>query len=88
MPVNIFDTHVLNRVVEHLDRPASFLLDAFFGQVQTEDSEEIHFDIDKSKPRLAPLVSPLVAGKVVDTKQLPPEGVRFSVGHESLCTAQ
>lgn len=68
MPVNIFDTHVLNRVVEHLDRPASFLLDAFFGQVQTEDSEEIHFDIDKSKPRLAPFVSPLVAGKVVDNE--------------------
>ena len=29
-------------------------------------SEEIHFDIDQSKPRLAPFVSPLVAGKVVD----------------------
>jgi hypothetical protein len=42
------------------------LLDVFFGQEQTEDSEEIHFDIDKSKPRLTPFVSPLVAGKVVN----------------------
>jgi len=32
--------------------------------VQTEESEEIHFDIDDSKPRIAPFVSPLVAGKV------------------------
>ncbi|MEJ2419498.1 MAG: major capsid protein [Exilibacterium sp.] len=63
--MDIFSTHVLNRVVEYLHRPASFLLDFFFGAVQTEDSEEIHFDIDKSKPRLVPFVSPLVEGKVV-----------------------
>ena len=63
--MDIFSTHVLNRVVEHLVRPASFLLDTFFTSIQTEESEEIHFDIDQSKPRLAPFVSPLVAGKVV-----------------------
>ncbi|AGH98947.1 major capsid protein [Micavibrio aeruginosavorus] len=66
MSIDIFNTHVLSKVVEKLERPSSFLLDAFFGQEQTEDSEEIHFDIDKSKPRLTPFVSPLVAGKVVD----------------------
>lgn len=66
--MDIFSTHVLNRVVEHLDRPASFLLDTFFASIQTEDSEEIHFDIDKSKPRLVPFVSPLVEGKVVATE--------------------
>ncbi len=63
--MDIFSTYVLNRVVENLQRPASFLLDMFFPAIQTEDSEEIHFDIDQSKPRLAPFVSPLVAGKVV-----------------------
>jgi hypothetical protein len=66
MSIDIFNTHILTKVVEKLDRPASFLLDVFFGQEQTEDAEEIHFDIDKSKPRLTPFVSPLVAGKVVD----------------------
>lgn len=66
--MDIFSTHVLNRVVKHLDRPASFLLDTFFPSIQTEDSEEIHFDIDKSKPRLVPFVSPLVQGKVVDAE--------------------
>ncbi|AIF81422.1 capsid protein of prophage [endosymbiont of Acanthamoeba sp. UWC8] len=63
--MDIFSTFVLNRTVEHLERPASFLLNSFFGSIQTEESEEIHFDIDKSKPRLAPFVSPLIAGKVV-----------------------
>ena len=66
MPIDIYTTHVLSKVVERLNRPASFLLDVFFGQVQTEDAEEIHFDIDKSKPRLTPFVSPLIAGRVVD----------------------
>lgn len=79
--MDMFSTHVLNRVVEHLERPASFLLDTFFGSIQTEDSEEIHFDIDKSKPRLAPFVSPLVAGKVVadegyETKSFKPAYVK------------
>lgn len=81
MPVDIFSTQVLNKTVEYLDRPASFLLDTFFGQVQTADTEEIFFDIDKSKPRLTPFVSPLVAGKVVadsgyDTKSFKPAYVK------------
>jgi len=62
--MDIFDTAVLNRVVQDLTRPSSFLLDTFFPQIQTEESEEIHFDTDDSKPRIAPFVSPLVAGKV------------------------
>ncbi len=66
--IDIFSTHVLNRTVEHLERSSSFLLDSFFGSIQTEESEEIHFDIDKSRPRIAPFVSPLVAGKVVDAE--------------------
>lgn len=81
MSIDIFGTHVLNKTVEQLNSSASFLLDTFFGQVQTEDSEEIHFDIDKSKPRLAPFVSPLVAGKVVanegyETKSFKPAYVK------------
>jgi hypothetical protein len=81
MAVDIFSTQVLNKTVEYLDRPASFLLDTFFGMVQTADTEEIFFDIDKSKPRLAPFVSPLVAGKVVadegyETKSFKPAYVK------------
>ncbi len=81
MAVDIFSTQVLNKTVEYLDRPASFLLDTFFGSVQTSDTEEIFFDIDKSKPRIAPFVSPLKAGKVVadegyETKSFKPAYVK------------
>ncbi len=65
---DIFSTFILNRTIEYLERPASFLLDTFFTAVQTDEREEIYFDIDQSKPRLAPFVSPLVAGKVVDAQ--------------------
>lgn len=65
MPVDSFDTAVLNRVVESLPRPNSFILDSFFPMIQAEESEEIHFDIDKSKPRITPFVHPTKAGKVI-----------------------
>lgn len=64
--MDIFDVAVLNRVVEQLEQPQSFLLDRFFPNVQTEpNSLEIHFDVDESKPQIAPFVSPLVAGKIM-----------------------
>lgn len=62
---NIFSTAVLNKVVEYLPRPSSFILDMFFPMIQAEESEEIHFDIDQSKPRITPFVHPTKAGKVV-----------------------
>ena len=63
--MDMFSTGVLRKVVAALPRLSRFFLDKFFPEVQTEVTEEIHFDVEKSRPRLAPLVSPLVAGKVV-----------------------
>lgn len=63
--MDIFSTQVLNRVVELAPAPSSFLLDTFFPFVQTSDTEEIWFDVDKSRPRITPFVHPMVAGKVV-----------------------
>src|SRR5574344_1102382 len=79
--VDIFSTFVLNKTLENLNVSGSFLLDKLFPTIQTEEAEEIHFDIDKSKPRLAPFVSPLVAGKVVasdgfETKSFKPAYVK------------
>lgn len=68
MTVGTFDTAVLNRVVDELHQPSQFLLDVAFRETQTEDSEEIHFDIDESKPRITPFVHPKRAGKVVDNE--------------------
>lgn len=66
--MNIFDTAVLTRVVTSLRPPAPFLLNSFFQAIQTEQSEEIHFDVDKGRRRLAPFVSPVVAGQVVQSE--------------------
>lgn len=63
--MDIFNTAVLNRVVDALPNPSSFLLDLGFRQEQTEDSEEIHFDVESDKPRITPFVHPMRAGKVV-----------------------
>lgn len=66
--MDIFNTGVLARIVAELPLPAPFILNSFFRAIQTEDSEEIHFDIDSSSRRLAPFVSPIVAGQVVQSK--------------------
>lgn len=66
--MNIFDTTVLNKVVAGLPAPAPFLLNSFFQTIQTEQSEEIHFDVDSGRRRLAPFVSPVVAGQVVQSQ--------------------
>lgn len=66
--MDIFTTGVLQRVVAELPAPAPFVLNSFFRTEQRETSEEIHFDIDTGKRRLAPFVSPIVAGQVVASR--------------------
>lgn len=64
--MDIFSTNVLMGVVQNLKRPPRFLLDRYFGTEFTDTSEEIHFDLIPGKRRVAPFVSPLVEGKIVD----------------------
>lgn len=66
--MDIFTVGALNRVVSELPAPAPFILNSFFREVQEETSEEIHFDVDNGRRRIAPFVSPIVAGKVVHSK--------------------
>ena len=67
MSIPTTDTAVLTRTINILDEPSNFLLDTFFPGIQTEPgSEEIHFDIDKERPRLAPFVHPTVEGQIVE----------------------
>ena len=68
MATDIYSTHVLRGVVRSLPQPPSFLLDAFFGSVQEEESEEIHFDVESEGRRITPFCSPLIAGKVVQNR--------------------
>jgi len=63
--MDIFTTAVLTHVVAKLPQPAPFILNSFFRNIQTETSEEIHFDVDTGRRRLSPFVAPIVAGQVV-----------------------
>jgi len=66
--MNIFHTGVLGQVVQQLASPEPFILNSFFRAIQTETSEEIHFDVDSGSRRLAPFVAPIVAGQVVQSR--------------------
>jgi len=66
--MDIFSTGVLARVIAELPAPAPFILNSFFRDLQTETSEDIHFDVANGRRRLAPFVAPIVAGKVVQSK--------------------
>jgi Phage major capsid protein E len=62
---DLYSTSVLNRVVASLLGNPQFLLDRYFGNTQTETTEEIHFDTLDGKRRVSPFVSPLVEGQIV-----------------------
>ena len=64
----LFNTHTLMGVVSQMPRPSSFLLDSFFPMLQLEEGEEIHFDVRDGNRRLAPFVSPKVAGRIVESE--------------------
>ncbi len=62
---DLFSTNVLMGVVQSLIAPSTFLLKRFFNMIQTEQTEEIHFDLISKTRRVAPFVSPLVSGQIV-----------------------
>lgn len=66
--MDLFTTDTLNAIVQDLRVPQSGLLDRYFTGVSVDASEEIHFDIDNKPRRMAPFVSPLVAGKIVRSR--------------------
>lgn len=72
--MNLYDTTTLLGMVEALDRPKRFIFDTFFGTATiTFDTEEIMFDKISSSRKIAPYVSPLVAGK--------PQAIRGSIAN-------
>jgi hypothetical protein len=66
----IYDTNTLIAVVPNLKRAVSFLLDRFFPNVVTSDSEFVSIDVDIGKRRMSPFVSPLVEGKLVEQRRI------------------
>lgn len=70
MDTNVFSTRQLVALIDDLRVPRTFLLDTFFPQVHNADTEVIDFDIITKGRKLAPFVSPLVAGKPVKGRGL------------------
>ncbi|MGC0122414.1 capsid protein [Providencia rettgeri] len=67
--MNIFDTNVLVQVVPNLKTSQNWLLDKFFPNVVESDTEEVSIDVDVGLRRMAPFVSPLVEGKLVESRK-------------------
>jgi hypothetical protein len=66
----LYDTAVLAQVVPNLKRPTKFLLDKFFTNIINSDTEFLAIDVDVGKRRMAPFVSPLVEGKLVEQRRM------------------
>lgn len=73
MSIDTYQTATLSRIVRQLPEPNSFLLNGggsmfpgLFTMIQTEDSEEIHFDVEERPRRITPFVSPIHEGEVVE----------------------
>ncbi|MDE1484088.1 major capsid protein [Xenorhabdus bovienii] len=67
--MNIYDTNVLVQVVPNLKTSQNWLLDKFFPNIVESDSEEISIDVDVGLRRMSPFVSPLVEGKLVESRK-------------------
>lgn len=66
--MDLFSTNTLTAIVQDLRVPQMGLAARYFGTVSQDDTEEIHFDVDNKPRRMAPFVSPLVAGRVVASR--------------------
>jgi len=65
MPVNQTDTYQLVGKIEQRKRPLPYYLQRYYPSIIESQTEEIHFDEVVTERKMAPFVSPLVAGKVM-----------------------
>lgn len=65
-----YDTAKLVAVVPNLKKSQKFLATTFFTGFVEADTEEVAIDVDVGKRRLAPFVSPLVEGKMVEARRV------------------
>ena len=66
----VYDTNTLIAVVSNLKRPQKFLLNRFFPIEKVSDTEFVSIDVDVGKRRMAPFVSPMVEGKLVEQRRM------------------
>lgn len=66
MAIDLFETRTMLEAVRQMMPVRTFLKDTFFTNERTFDTEYVDVDIVKGKRRMAPFVSPKIAGKVVE----------------------
>lgn len=64
-----FSTTDLIQVVPTLKRSQKFLLDRFFPNITVSDTEYVAIDVDVGLRRMAPFVSPLVEGRLMEQRR-------------------
>lgn len=73
---SVHETAVLVDVVADLKRPQSALLDRYFGVEKRFDTEMVIVDLIKGRRTIAPLVSPLVPGRVQERQRHATNAIR------------
>jgi hypothetical protein len=63
--MDIFETEVLNRVVDQRVDDTQWLVDTFFPEVSNSEEETILFDKTNERQLITPFVSPLIEGKII-----------------------
>ncbi len=64
--ISMFETRTMLAALEKMFLPRTFLLDTFFKGQEISNTEHVDIDVYKGKRRLAPFVSHLHEGKVID----------------------
>lgn len=64
--MSIYSSHALRTTVRSLKRPKTFLLDNWFKVIQTEEAEEIHFDVQVGNRKIAPFVGPQSKAQTIE----------------------
>lgn len=64
-----YDTAALILTVANLKTSQNFLIDKYFGNIVMSDNEFVAIDVDVGKRRMAPFVSPMVEGKLVEQRR-------------------
>lgn len=67
--MDIFSTATLVQTVPNLKTSQNWLLDRFFPNVVTYETEEVAIDVEVGSRRMAPFCSPLVQGKIVESRR-------------------
>ena len=67
MAIDLYEPRTMARMLSEMKPPRTFIRDTFFRNHEEYDTEHVDVDIEIGARRLAPFVSPRLAGKVVDT---------------------